>query len=124
MSKPKHISQAERTEELALKAKPTKANVSDLQEMLQMLRKAKKYLLKEMHELEEGEQTVERQIAEIGMKEGTVDKYIQAQLSASTELLRNINHRKKCERHRIMMQAPISSTAKRAGTAATAAHTQ
>lgn len=94
-------------------SKHANIDVSGLQEMLVMIRKAKKYLLKEMRELEEGEQTLVRQIAAAAeaTKGGAADKYIQAQLSASTELLKSINHRKKCERHRIMMQEGKASTA-------------
>lgn len=80
-----------------------KIAVSIWQKQLHELREAKRHVLKEFMELDEAEQILVKQIAMEG-KEGT-DKYRQAQLCASTELLKTINDRKKFERHRIMMQA-------------------
>lgn len=77
--------------------------VSVWRKQLQQLREAKIHVVKEYTELHEAERILVQRIA-MEMKAGT-DKYRQAQLCASTELLKTINDRKKFERHRIMMQA-------------------
>lgn len=78
--------------------------VSVWRKQLQQLREAKIHVVKEYTELHEAEKILVQRIAMETTKEGT-DKYRQAQLCASTELLKTINDRKKFERHRIMMQA-------------------